>query len=158
MVTSRTRGEMPPPRRAHKATLVDRKIYVFRGGERPTCYNDVYALDTLTQWWYKPNIPSHHPLTRRAHTMVLYCDTIYLLGGENGHRELNDVWALDASVGMEKLTWDEVQTYDGTKSGARGHHAAKLVGKVMIVFEGAVEGSVSRMFGSWILTSSYRGK
>lgn len=118
----------------------------------PPHLHNLTTVDYLvTQWWYKPNIPSHHPLTRRAHTMVLYCDTIYLLGGENGHRELNDVWALDASVGMEKLTWDEVQTYDGTKSGARGHHAAKLVGKVMIVFEGAVEGSVSRMFGSWIL-------
>lgn len=42
------RGEMPPPCRAHTATLVDRKIYVFGGGEGPTYYNDLYILDTRT--------------------------------------------------------------------------------------------------------------
>ncbi|KIO16174.1 hypothetical protein M407DRAFT_57006, partial [Tulasnella calospora MUT 4182] len=82
----------------HTATLVDRKIYVFGGGEGPTYSNELYILDTLTHGWYKPNIPTPHPLPRRAHTAVLYRDTIYVFGGGNGHRALNDVWALDVSV------------------------------------------------------------
>ncbi|KIO20271.1 hypothetical protein M407DRAFT_245861, partial [Tulasnella calospora MUT 4182] len=127
---------MPPPCRAHTATLVDRKIYVFGGGEGPTYYNELYILDTLTHRWYKPNIPTPHPLPRRAHTAVLYRDTIYVFGGGNGHRALNDVWALDVSVGMDKLKWEQVQT-QGTKPGARGYHTANLVGNVMIVLGGS---------------------
>ncbi|KAG8929865.1 hypothetical protein FRC01_003684, partial [Tulasnella sp. 417] len=123
-------------RGAHTATLVDRKIYVFGGGEGPTYYNDLYILDTLTHRWYKPNIPTPHPLPRRAHTAVLYRDTIYVFGGGNGHRALNDVWALDVSVGMDKLKWEQVQTH-GTKPGARGYHTANLVGNVMIVLGGS---------------------
>ncbi|KIO16508.1 hypothetical protein M407DRAFT_246966 [Tulasnella calospora MUT 4182] len=128
---------MPPPCRAHTATLVDRKIYVFGGGEGPTYYNELYILDTLTHGWYKPNIPTPHRLPRRAHTAVLYRDTIYVFGGGgNGHRALNDVWTLDVFVGMDKLKWEQVQT-QGTKPGARGYHTANLVGNVMVVLGGS---------------------
>ncbi|KIO21780.1 hypothetical protein M407DRAFT_57185, partial [Tulasnella calospora MUT 4182] len=134
------RGEMPPPCRAHTATLVDRKLYVFGGGEGPTYYNELYILDTRTHsWMVQPNIPTPHPLPRRAHTAVLYRDTIDVFGGGNGHRALNDVWALDASVGMDKLKWEQVQT-QGTKPGARGYHTANLVGNVLKIVLGGSDG------------------
>lgn len=148
------RGDMPPPCRAHTATLVDRKIYVFGGGEGPTYYNDLFILDTgmaiqtflpnnkltllelVSHRWVKPNIPPPHPLPRRAHTAVLYRDTIYVFGGGNGHRALNDVWALDVSVSPDKLRWEQIPTH-GTKPGARGYHTANLVGEVMVVLGGS---------------------
>ena len=47
-------GDIPPPCRAHTATLVDRKIFVFGGGEGPAYYNDVYILDTAMRRWIHP--------------------------------------------------------------------------------------------------------
>jgi hypothetical protein len=32
-------GDIPPPCRAHTATLVDKRIFIFGGGEGPTYYN-----------------------------------------------------------------------------------------------------------------------
>lgn len=39
-------GQGPGPRRAHTATLVGNKIYVFGGGDGKKALNDVFALDT----------------------------------------------------------------------------------------------------------------
>lgn len=39
-------GEIPPPRRAHTATSVEDKIFVFGGSNGTTYYNDLYILDT----------------------------------------------------------------------------------------------------------------
>lgn len=39
-------GENPPHCRAHTATLVDRKLIVFGGGEGSVYYNQLYILDT----------------------------------------------------------------------------------------------------------------
>ncbi|PVG00663.1 hypothetical protein CPB86DRAFT_871738 [Serendipita vermifera] len=40
-------GDIPPPCRAHTATLVDgKRIFIFGGGEGPTYYNSLYILDT----------------------------------------------------------------------------------------------------------------
>ena len=136
-------GDIPPPCRAHTATLVDRKIYVWGGGEGPTYYNDLYILDTISHRWYKPTMSSPLPLPRRAHTAVLYKDTIYVFGGGNGHRALNDVWALDTSVGIDRLRWECVSVNGsgsesrGAKPAPRGYHTANLVGNMMIVVGGS---------------------
>lgn len=43
-------GDIPPPCRAHTATLVDgKRIFIFGGGEGPTYYNSLYILDTQTR-------------------------------------------------------------------------------------------------------------
>lgn len=43
-------GDIPPPCRAHTATLVDgKRIFIFGGGEGPTYYNTLYILDTQTR-------------------------------------------------------------------------------------------------------------
>lgn len=51
-----TNGDIPPPSRAHTATLVDRKIYVFGGGQAASYSDSVYILDTVTRKWTKPII------------------------------------------------------------------------------------------------------
>jgi UDP-N-acetylglucosamine:LPS N-acetylglucosamine transferase len=111
-----TLGDVPPPCRAHTATLVDRKIVVFGGGQGPVYYDSTYIFDTVTRSWFRPSFPHSqsslqnpisqpqnsqqspvHPAPRRAHTAVLYNGKIYVFGGGNGLTALNDLWTLDVS-------------------------------------------------------------
>lgn len=129
-------GDIPPPCRAHTATLVDRKIVVFGGGQGPTYYNAVYVLDTITRRWTRPKFDTAIPAPRRAHTAVLYRDKIWVFGGGNGVQALNDLWTLDVSVPIDKMKWEEIET-QGKKPTCRGYHTANLVGDVMIVLGGS---------------------
>ncbi|EJD04992.1 galactose oxidase [Fomitiporia mediterranea MF3/22] len=46
-----TCGDIPPPCRAHTATLVDRRLFVFGGGQGNMYYNTLYILDTVSRRW-----------------------------------------------------------------------------------------------------------
>jgi hypothetical protein len=46
-----TVGDIPPPCRAHTATVVDRRIFIFGGGQGHLYYNNLYILDTITRRW-----------------------------------------------------------------------------------------------------------
>ena len=108
-------GKIPKPCRAHTATLVDRKLIVFGGGEGPAYYNDVYILDTLTRHWQQPKFAkgAKVPPPRRAHTAVFYRNKVYVFGGGNGSQALNDLWTLDVGVNVEKMKWEEEKERDG---------------------------------------------
>lgn len=131
-----TQGEVPPPCRAHTATLVDRKIVVFGGGQGPVYYNSVFVLDTFSRRWTRPTFDHDIPAPRRAHTAVLYRGKIWVFGGGNGMQALNDVWTLDVIGPIDKMRWEEVETR-GRKPVARGYHTANLVGNVMVVVGGS---------------------
>lgn len=131
-------GDIPPPCRAHTATLVDRRLVVFGGGEGPVYRNDVYVLDTLTRRWQQPVFPvdAPQPPPRRAHTAVLYKGKVWVFGGGNGSQALNDLWTLDVNVPVERMKWEEQRTR-GKAPVARGYHTANLVGNVMIIMGGS---------------------
>ena len=131
-------GDIPPPCRAHTATLVDRRLVFFGGGEGPVYRNDVYILDTITRRWQQPKFPKtmRLPPPRRAHTSVFYRNRVYIFGGGNGTQALNDLWTLDVSVSVEKMRWEEIET-KGKKPTARGYHTANLVGNVMVIIGGS---------------------
>lgn len=156
-----TQGDVPPPCRAHTATLVDRKIVMIGGGEGPVYYNDIYVLDTLTRSWSRPHFPSPpspapsspshpHPVEpdpivpptipppRRAHTAVLYRGRIWVFGGGNGTQALNDLWTLEVgtTAAVERMKW-ELMTTRGKCPSPRGYHTANLVGNVMVVMGGS---------------------
>lgn len=135
-----TVGEVPPPCRAHTATLVDRRIVVFGGGEGPVYYNNIYVLDTVTRRWSVPHFPPEMaiPPPRRAHTAVLYRGRIYIFGGGNGTQALNDLWTLDVgtTASVERMRWEQLQTR-GRKPSPRGYHTANLIGNVMVVMGGS---------------------
>jgi Rab9 effector protein with kelch motifs len=132
-----TQGDVPPPCRAHTATLVDRKIVIFGGGEGPTYYNSVYILDVPLRKWSQPTFLSEEfPPPRRAHTAVYYKGKIWVFGGGNGMKALNDLWTLDVSGPMDKLRWEQVQT-SSRRPSPRGYHTANLIGSVMIVVGGS---------------------
>lgn len=150
-----TLGDVPPPCRAHTATLVDRKIVIFGGGEGPEYYNSTYILDTTTRRWFAPTFPGQsqvlppdadpvHPAPRRAHTAVLYGGKVYIFAGGNGLIALNDLWTLDVSrldasfrdADSTDLKWSLVET-KGEPPAPRGYHTANLVGNVMVVVGGS---------------------
>jgi Rab9 effector protein with kelch motifs len=132
-------GDIPPPCRAHTATLVDRKIVVFGGGEGPVYYDTVYVLDTIYRRWQKVELPEDavRPTTRRAHTAVYYEGKIWVFGGGNGSQALNDVWTLTVNCPIEKMSWSKVEIRGSKQPGARGYHTANLVGNIMIVVGGS---------------------
>lgn len=129
-------GEIPRPCRAQSATLVDRKIVFFGGGEGPIYYDTVFVLDTITRRWKHPKIEGIIPAPRRAHTAVLYHNKIWIFGGGNGMQALNDVWTLDVGRGIDKMRWEKIET-KGRKPSGRGYHTANLIGNIMVVIGGS---------------------
>jgi hypothetical protein len=129
-------GDIPLPCRAHTATLVDRKIIVFGGGQGPIYYDKTYILDTITRRWKLLKIEGIVPAPRRAHTAVLFRNKIWIFGGGNGMQALNDVWTLDVGNGIDRMRWEKVETR-GRKPAERGYHTANLVGSVMVIIGGS---------------------
>ena len=131
-------GDIPPPCRAHTATLVDRRLVVFGGGEGPVYRNDVYILDTATRRWSQPRFPPEMsmPPPRRAHTAVYYRNKVWIFGGGNGTQALNDLWTLEVGPSPDKMRW-ELQQTKGKKPTSRGYHTANLIGNVMIIMGGS---------------------
>jgi len=137
-----TVGDLPPPCRAHTATLYDRKLLVYGGGLGSIYYDAVYVLDTTTRRWTRPNIqPGNRPASRRAHSAVYYKGKVWIFGGGNGLSALNDVWTLDVCggagfSGARPMRWTEIET-TGKKPGVRGYHTANLIGNIMVVIGGS---------------------
>lgn len=46
-----TTGTPPPHIRAHTATAVDKRIFVFGGGADAKYYNDTWVFDTIRRHW-----------------------------------------------------------------------------------------------------------
>ena len=129
-----TARDIPPPCRAHTATLYDCKHFIYGSGLGLTYYDAVYILNTTMQRWPHPNIISgHQPASRQVHSTV-YCKGKGVFGGGNELTALNDVWTLDVSSGaglggVRPMCWTEKKK----RPGARGHHMANLIGNIMVV-------------------------
>ncbi|KAG0144150.1 hypothetical protein CROQUDRAFT_47747 [Cronartium quercuum f. sp. fusiforme G11] len=129
------KDHIPPPCRAHSATNVDGRIFIFGGGDGPNYFDDLYYLDTISLVWTKPKIRGTIPSTRRAHATVLYGSQLIIFGGGNGSRALNDVHALDLTD-LTKLEWRELGI-KGQSPLNRGYHSANLIGSKCIIFGGS---------------------
>ena len=131
-------GDLPPPCRAHSATLVGRKIVIIGGGENASYYNSVHVFDIPTRRWSRPTFTTADvPPPRRAHTTVLYQNKIWVFGGGNGLQALNDVWTLDVSGSLDRMKWEQVAISGRKRPSPRGYHTANLVQNVMIVVGGS---------------------
>lgn len=132
-------GDLPPPSRAHTATLVqNRYIFIVGGGQDFVYYNTLYIFDTLTYKWICPDIPGDKPIPRRAHTACLHNGRLFIFGGGNGTVALNDVWAMDVTVPFDKLKWEQIKPREGMPvPRPRGYHTSNLVGNVMVIIGGS---------------------
>ncbi|KAI8461711.1 hypothetical protein BY996DRAFT_6652901 [Phakopsora pachyrhizi] len=129
------KDHIPPPCRAHSATNLDGRIFIFGGGDGPNYFDDLYYLDTISLTWTKPRVKGTLPSTRRAHATVLYGNQLIIFGGGNGSRALNDVHALDLSD-LNQLEWREL-AIKGQSPLNRGYHSANLVGSKCVIFGGS---------------------
>jgi hypothetical protein len=131
-------GDLPPPCRAHTATLVGRKIVIIGGGEGASYYNSVHVFDIPTRRWSRPTFTSAEiPPPRRAHTTVLYQNKIWVFGGGNGLQALNDVWTLDVGTSLDRMRWEQFAIAGRKRPSPRGYHTANLVQNMMIVVGGS---------------------
>lgn len=131
-------GDLPPPCRAHSATLVGRKIVIIGGGEGASYYNSVFVFDIPARRWSRPTFTSGDvPPPRRAHTTVLYQNKIWVFGGGNGLQALNDVWTLDVGGSLDRMRWEQVAISGRKRPSPRGYHTANLVQNIMIVVGGS---------------------
>lgn len=134
-----TTGDAPPPCRAHSATAVGHRIFVFGGGQDLEYYNHLYVLDTYARKWTRIDYPADAvlPIPRRAHTTWVYQGRLYMFGGGNGSKALNDVWALNVNAPYEEMGWECLDIKGTRKPGARGYHSANLVKDVVVVIGGS---------------------
>ncbi|EGG14174.1 hypothetical protein DFA_11943 [Cavenderia fasciculata] len=124
---------IPGPHRAHSATLVDYRLFVFGGGDGPNYFKDLYILDTKTLTWSKPITNGSGPGPRRAHTANLVAGkNIYIFGGGDGNKALNEMYVLDT----ETLTWTCIKA-NGSLPGSRGYHSSLLMNGKIGVFGGS---------------------
>lgn len=145
----KTTGTPPPHIRAHTATAVDKRIFVFGGGADAKYYNDTWVFDTIRRHWTRvgyTSVPSARksegarsifsdsfllsltvllqdptlPIPRRAHTTWYYRSKLWLFGGGNGAEALNDLWVLDVDVPYDKMRWVRVPVEDPNFLGGLG--------------------------------------
>ncbi|KAH8797177.1 galactose oxidase [Flagelloscypha sp. PMI_526] len=144
-----TAGDLPPPCRAHTATLIDHRIVMLGGGQGGVYYDTVYVFNTITRRWSRPAIEGdntnlssttpHIPAPRRAHTAVLYDQKIWIFGGGNGIQALNDVYCLEYRAEGDTTPWKwngPIRT-TGQLPPPRGYHTSTLVKNVMVVVGGS---------------------
>ncbi|KAI9622604.1 hypothetical protein KEM48_007221 [Puccinia striiformis f. sp. tritici PST-130] len=129
------KDHIPPPTRAHSATHLDGRIFIFGGGDGPNYFDVLYYLDTISLTWTKPRVKGILPLTRRAHATVSYGTQLTIFGGGNGSRALFDVQALGLSD-LSNLEWRDL-AINGQSPFNRGYHSANLVGSRCIIFGGS---------------------
>eukprot|EP01096_Ripella_sp_DP13-Kostka_P015734 TRINITY_DN7460_c0_g1_i1.p1 TRINITY_DN7460_c0_g1~~TRINITY_DN7460_c0_g1_i1.p1 ORF type:complete len:327 (-),score=99.56 TRINITY_DN7460_c0_g1_i1:150-1094(-) len=121
-------GQVPPPRRAHTATVVGSKLYVFGGGNGDRAFNDIYALDIASMQWAQVN-PRGAVTGRGYHTAVSYGDKIFFFGGSDMANVLDDLVVFD-TVGNTMVTKKLAS------SRSLFAHTSTVVGSWMFIFGG----------------------
>lgn len=126
-------GDLPGRHRAHTATLVDTRLFIFGGGDGPNYFNHVYILDTKTFIWTKPKVTGTVPGPRRAHTATAVGNKIYVFGGGDGNSALAETFVFET----DKMHWSVFQASGAVKPDPRGYHTATQVGNKIIFFGGS---------------------
>ncbi|RKP03560.1 hypothetical protein CXG81DRAFT_29240 [Caulochytrium protostelioides] len=106
--TAEMLGQAPPALRAHTATRVGDRIFIFGGCDAKICYNDLYIFDTETFHWTRPIQSGEIPPPRRAHSASLVelpgqRPKIFLFGGGSGPNYYNTLYTLDTVT----LFWEK---------------------------------------------------
>jgi len=156
-----------PQRSAHTATHVSGKIMVFGGwnytGNTAQYFNDLWSFDTtqlyLGGWgvlpYWVPVIPnSALPGVRNGHSAVSAAGGLWVFGGFT-HNTAKGPWVSCTQPGDDCVYYNDLWKYDGILNtwsqiypggdipSGRWGHSADVLGNRMLVFGGAVAGSLS---------------
>ncbi|KAF4611620.1 hypothetical protein D9613_003735 [Agrocybe pediades] len=127
-----TVGDIPPPFRAHTATLFDRKSLVFGGDLRSKYFDTVYLVDIPLRRWSKPHVEPGPKPPRRYHTANLVGSIMVVIGGSDGKDTFTEVWCLD----LDKLIWTALTQSSGPVFPKRLAHSATKIGSFLFVMRG----------------------
>ena len=87
----------PAPRSAHLAAAAPggRHMLVFGGGCNSRCFGDLWALDSETWAWWRPDCRGAAPAARAGHAGALVGAQWVIAGGGDLHRGFKDTHRLD---------------------------------------------------------------
>ncbi|KAL3917012.1 MAG: hypothetical protein SGILL_004912 [Bacillariaceae sp.] len=138
--TPRIDGSTPKPRSFHSATSVGKKMVVFGGNGKTSCFNTVHVLeaggnnqsessssDGLGWKWSHPTVKGEAPLPRTGHSATLLDDgkSILIYGGWDPNEEGEDggenVFESSYVLDTEEWTWKEGPKPVSIGSGTDSH-------------------------------------
>jgi N-acetylneuraminic acid mutarotase len=143
----KVRGDIPPPRERHSASLIGKKLYVFggycRSGE--VYYNTLYVFESETLTWTSLEPHGNLPEKRCGHSASVVDGKIWIFGGRvkvkkstffdsegSGVQYRNDVHCYDPVT-------NEWYRYEprGIGPSGRALHSAVVAGRKIYIFGGA---------------------
>eukprot|EP00164_Ancoracysta_twista_P001475 GFYU01001925.1.p1 GENE.GFYU01001925.1~~GFYU01001925.1.p1 ORF type:complete len:604 (-),score=184.61 GFYU01001925.1:301-2112(-) len=131
------RGEVPSPRSAHSATVVNgNKMIVYGGIDGKQRLDDLYVLDTDTWTWQCPFTTGVVPPGRSSHTATLVRDKLAIYGGwcmdDDGDRCVDDLYLLDVA----SFRWSRPTLAGSNTPKPRANHTAAAIGSKLFVYGG----------------------
>jgi len=143
----RVRGDIPPVRERHSASLIGKRIYIFGGYCRGAelYYNSLYVFESETLTWSKIEPRGNPPDRRCGHSASVVDGKIWIFGG----RVKTKKGGLFDSEGTGVTYKNDLHCYDPTSNewyryeprgigpSGRALHAATVVGRKIYIFGGA---------------------
>lgn len=90
------KGDLPPPRAGHSATLIDGRIVIFGGGDGLKIMNDIYILNLNRRTWTQAPLEKNAPTGRCAHAALAVDRRLFIHGGGDGSRRFKDLYIFHA--------------------------------------------------------------
>jgi len=143
----RVRGDIPPVRERHSASLVGKKIYIFggycRGSE--SYYNTVHVFESESLTWTQMEPLGYPPERRCGHSASVVDGKIWIFGGRVKVKKggLFDTEGAGVQYRNDLHCYDPVTNewyrYEprGVGPSGRALHAASVVGRKIYIFGGA---------------------
>ncbi|CAK9214515.1 unnamed protein product [Sphagnum troendelagicum] len=105
-----TSGTRPSPRADHVAAVHrDRYLFLFGGGSRSNCYNDLYVLDLESMEWSQAQTQGTVPSPHAGHAGATIGNSFYIIGGGDNKSGISDTLVLN----MDTLVWSLVASVKG---------------------------------------------
>eukprot|EP01123_Difflugia_compressa_P010709 TRINITY_DN3994_c0_g1_i1.p1 TRINITY_DN3994_c0_g1~~TRINITY_DN3994_c0_g1_i1.p1 ORF type:complete len:633 (+),score=148.45 TRINITY_DN3994_c0_g1_i1:128-2026(+) len=143
----RVRGDIPPVRERHSASLIGKRIYIFGGYCRGAelYYNTLYVFESETLTWTKIEPRGIPPERRCGHSASVVDGKIWIFGGRTKVKK----GGLFDSEGAGVMYKNDLHCYDPTTNewyryeprgigpSGRALHTATVVGRKIYIFGGA---------------------
>ena len=136
------KGESPPPRYGHSASVVGDKMLIFGGKSFENVnLNDLWYLDLKKFTWSVINpVSKSKPLGRLFHASILLNSNRLLIhGGWNGDDVYADGWIFDISL----LSWERIPFSKSVHTTSEpkprfGHTLTQISSEIVLMFGGCI--------------------
>jgi N-acetylneuraminic acid mutarotase len=143
----KVRGDIPPIRERHSASIIGKKVYIFGGYCRGAelYYNTLYVFESETLTWTQIEARGNIPERRCGHSASVVDGKIWIFGGRTKTKKS----LLFDSEGTGVIYKNDLYCYDPTANewyryeprgigpSGRALHASAVVGRKIYIFGGA---------------------